>query len=68
MVYLVGDDSDLLGTFARFRNEERFWLGGAAHGRGGGHEKVGTAPVSQKRVGLNRHAETAMGVVLAGQW
>jgi hypothetical protein len=48
-------------------NEERFWLGGAAHRRGGGREKVETAPVSQKRVGLNRHAATAMEVVRAGQ-
>jgi hypothetical protein len=27
-------------------NEERFWLGGAAHKRGSGREKVETAPVS----------------------
>jgi hypothetical protein len=49
-------------------NEERFWLGGAAHERGGWASVVRAAPVSQKRVGLNRRAETAMGIVSARSW
>jgi hypothetical protein len=49
-------------------NEERFWLGGAAHERIGGRWVVETAPVSQKRVGPNRHPEAAMGIVLGGRW
>jgi hypothetical protein len=34
-------------------NRERFSLGGAAHDRDRGAPKVGSAPVSEKRIGLN---------------
>jgi hypothetical protein len=46
-------------------NEERFWLGGAADKSGRGREAVGSAPVSQKRVGLKRRQDTAMGIAAA---
>jgi hypothetical protein len=42
-------------------NEERFWFGGAAHKRCRGRWRVGTAPVSQKRVGLNRQPPDGYG-------
>ena len=47
-------------------NEERFLFGGAAYGRRHGGGLFGAAPVSEKRVGLNRYALAAMGIVLAG--
>jgi hypothetical protein len=37
-----------------YDNEERFSLGGAAHWRIRGDSAVAAAPVSEKRVGLNR--------------
>ena len=42
-------------------NEERFWFGGAAHKRYRGRWVAGTAPVSQKRVGLNRQPPDGYG-------
>jgi hypothetical protein len=44
-------------------NEERFWLGGAAHECRCRPSAMEAAPVSQKRVGLNRCPELAMGIV-----
>src|SRR5271170_7510136 len=44
-------------------NEERFLLSGAAHKRWHGRAAVGAAPVSKRRIGLNRGPATAMGIV-----
>jgi hypothetical protein len=43
------------------RNEERFSLGGAAHERWDVSAKVQAAPVSEKRVGLNRSPRPGYG-------
>jgi len=42
-------------------NEERFLLGGAAHQRRHEHTRLGAAPVSKKRIGLNLAAIPSMG-------
>jgi hypothetical protein len=42
-------------------NEERFLLSGAAHEGCHEHTEVGAAPVSKKRIGLNRAVRSPMG-------
>jgi hypothetical protein len=54
-----------LGALRYLDNEERFWVGGAAHKRRSCPSVAEAAPVSQKRVGLNRCPEMAMGIVAA---
>jgi hypothetical protein len=44
-------------------NEERFLLSGAAHRRCCGRTAFGAAPVSKKRIGLNRAPRLPMGFV-----
>ena len=55
-----------LGSLPRkivIHNEERFLLSGAAHRRCRGRTAFGAAPVSKKRIGLNRAPRLPMGFV-----
>ncbi len=62
----AGTDDGKDSALCRARhNEERFWLGGAAHECRCWPSVMEAAPVSQKRVGLNRCPELAMGIVAA---
>jgi len=54
MIKMTGQTPCPGAVFITHDNVQRFSLGGAAHERSRWAPKLGAAPVSEKRVGLNR--------------